>query len=122
VAKFLTDEWALQASTACNGSDDVRNATRGVDLTLQQTVADTAYTTRINDGTVAITIADAPDADIEIALDYETAAEMDCGDINPQAAYMQGRLKITGNMGKLLHSQDAVNAIAKVLATLETDY
>jgi putative sterol carrier protein len=57
---------------------------------------------------------DAERADVTLTLDHATATELSRGELKPQAAFMQGRLKITGNMGKLLQHQDE---LAQLLRT-----
>lgn len=127
MAKFLSEEWANEAIAVLNGSDDVRGATRGVDLTIQQIITganggDAKYWTQISDGAVTGGLGEAPSADVTISQDYETACAITRNELNPQAAFMQGKLKVTGNMGKLLQHQSAMQAIFPVLATLPTEY
>lgn len=127
MAKFLSEEWSNDAIAALSSSDDVKNATKGVDLTIQQVVTgadggEGKYWVKISDGNVEGGLGDAPSADVTITQDYETAAAITKAELNPQAAFMQGKLKVTGNMGKLLQHQGAMQAIFPVLATLETEY
>jgi hypothetical protein len=127
MAAFLTQAWADEASSAVNGSDDVRTAIEGVELTIQQVVTggpsgDVHYWTKLSGGSVAIAVGDAPDADITFVQDYGTAVATNRGELLPQAAFMQGKLRITGNMGKVLKNQDALSALQPVLADLPTDY
>lgn len=127
MAKFLSEEWATQAIAALRDSDDVRTATKGVDLTVQQIVTGTdggesKYWLAIADGSVDGGIGDAGSADITITQDYETACEITRNDVNPQAAFMQGRLKVAGNMSKLLQHQVVLQVVFPVLATLPTEY
>lgn len=127
MAKFLSEEWSEQAIAALNASDDVRSATKDIRFTIQQVITgsgteEARYWVTLNDGSVDGGIGDAPAADVTITQDYETAGAITRAELNPQAAFMQGKLRVTGNMGKLLQHQGAMAAIFPVLATLETDY
>lgn len=127
MARFLSEEWSEQAIAALNASDDVRDATKDVAFTLQQIVAgapggEARYWVELSDGSVAGGLGDAPAADVTITEDYQTAVALATSEINAQAAFMQGKLKIAGNMGKLLQHQAAMAAIFPVLSGLETEY
>lgn len=43
-----------------------------------------------------------PDAEITLQMSYEDAVKMQKAELDETAAFMQGRLKVTGNMGKLM--------------------
>lgn len=128
MAKFLTQEWGDQVREALNSSDTVKNAIEGVDLTVQQVVTDVPdegevkYWTQFKDGQVNGEIGETDEADVTISQNYETAAAMNKGELNAQAAFMQGKLKVTGNMGKLLQNQGALQAIGPVMAEVPTEY
>jgi len=127
MAKFLSQQWADEVLGALNGSDDVRGAIKGVELCIQQVVTgapdgEVSYWTKFDDGKVEGAIGDAPDADVTITQDYDTAVAMNKGELNAQAAFMQGKLKVTGNMGKLLQNQGAMQALGPVLASVPADY
>jgi len=127
MAKFLTEEWASEVASALNTSDEVRTALSGVELTIQQTITggpggETKYWTKLLDGAVETAVGEMSDPDVRMTQDYETAAATNRGELNAQAAFMQGKLKITGNMGKLLRNQGAVSAIGLVLAKVPTEY
>jgi putative sterol carrier protein len=127
MAAFLTQEWANEVTSALGASEQVRGAIGDVELTIQQIVTggasgETHYWTKLGRGSVTIGIGDASDADITMTQDYDTACAQNRGELLPQAAFMQGKLKITGNMAKLLRNQEAVSALQPVLASVPTDY
>jgi putative sterol carrier protein len=127
MAAFLTQEWANDVNAALEASEDVRRAVDGAELTIQQIVTggpfgETHLWTKLAGGSAAIGIGDASDADITMTQDYETACAQNRGELLPQAAFMQGRLKITGNMAKLLRDQEAVSSLQPVLASVPADY
>jgi putative sterol carrier protein len=128
MAKFLSDEWTNAVREALNASDDVRSAIKGVDLCIQQVVTsapgggEAKYWTKFSDGSVEGGSGEAPEADVTITQDYETATAMNKGELNAQAAFMQGKLKVTGNMGKLLQHQGAMQALGPVLTSVPTEY
>ena len=127
MAKFLSQEWADEVKSALNNSDDVRGAIKGVQLCIQQVVTDAPdgevrYWTKFDDGKVDGGLGDAADADVTITQDYDTAVAMNKGDLNAQAAFMQGKLKVTGNMGKLLQNQGAMQSLGPVLSKVAADY
>ena len=127
MAKFLSQEWADDALSALNGSDDVKSAIKGVQLCIQQVVTgapdgEVSYWTKFDDGKVEGGLGQASDADVTITQDYDTAVAMNKAELNAQAAFMQGKLKVTGNMGKLLQNQGAMQALGPVLAAVAADY
>ena len=127
MAKFLSQEWADDVLAALNGSDDVRGAIKGVQLCIQQVVTgapdgEVSYWTKLDDGTVSGALGEASDADVTITQDYDTAVAMNKAELNAQAAFMQGKLKVTGNMGKLLQNQGAMQALGPVLSSVAADY
>jgi putative sterol carrier protein len=45
---------------------------------------------------------EADDAEFTLTLGYDDAKKIQKGELDANAAFMQGRLKVTGNMGKLM--------------------
>lgn len=42
------------------------------------------------------------DAEVTLTVTYEDAMKIQQGELDPNAAFMQGRIKVTGNMAKLM--------------------
>ena len=126
MAKYGTQAWADELVAALNDQPDVRQMT-DADITFQQVVTDAPdgeihYWTTFASGAAQAGTGDADAADVTITQDYATATELSRGELRPQAAFMQGRLKITGNMGKLLQHQEALALLGPVMSTISTEY
>ena len=128
MAKFLSEEWGTAVREALNANENFKNAAKGVEICIQQVISnvpgqgEVKYWTKISNGTVEGGIGDAPSPDVTIAQDYETAAALNRGELNAQAAFMQGKLKVTGNMGKLLQHQGVIQAMQPVIQSIATEY
>src|SRR3954453_14863982 len=42
------------------------------------------------------------DSDFTMTMTYDDSVKIQKGELDPNAAFMQGRMKVTGNMGKLM--------------------
>ena len=126
VATFLSDEWMNAVIGALRGSAD--ESLPDAEFTLQQLVSGTpqgvvSLWTTFDTGRVDGGLGDAPSpSDVTFAMEYETATALARGELNHQAAFMQGKLKVTGNMGKLLENQDALQALGPAMAAVDTQY
>jgi len=47
-------------------------------------------------------LGDDPDAEFTLTLSLEDSIKIQKGELDPNAAFMQGRMKVSGNMGKLM--------------------
>ena len=127
MVKFLSPEWAETVTAALNNSGDVKDVLGDVELTLQQVVTggpdgEVTYWTRFANGVVEGGVGEVSEPDVTITQDYETAAALSRNDLNAQSAFMQGKLKVKGNMGKLLQNQTAIQELGPVMASVQTEY
>ena len=125
--KFLSEEWAQTMTEALNSSDDFKNAATGQSVKLQQVVTDapdgeTKYYFTLEDQTANVSLGEIDDAETTITQNYETAVGLDKQELNPQNAFMQGKLKVTGNMMKLMQLQGVINAMPKATSHIEREY
>ena len=126
--RYLSEEWANAVTQALNSSDDFKKAATGQQAKLQQVVTDAPdggevkFYFKLEDGNVEVALGELADAEATISQNYETSVAMDKGELNPQNAFMQGKLKIAGNMMKLMQLQGVINAMPKAVSSLDRDY
>lgn len=123
--KFLSDEWMVAATAALGTHDGFQAAIKNVDLGMQFEVtgdAGASYYLAIGDGDARMVAGELENADVTVTNDYETATSIAKGDLNTQMAFMTGKLKVAGNMGKLLMHQALINQLGSALAEMDVDY
>jgi putative sterol carrier protein len=124
---FLSEQHMKSATEALNADPSFKEAMSNVDLGLQFTVTggpggDTDYFLRVVDDTAALELGELPDADASVTSDYESASAISQGDLNVQMAFMTGKIKVGGNMAKVMMHQGLINEFARVSSGLDLEY
>jgi len=125
--QFLSEEWAQEATRVLNEHSGFASAITNVDLALQFKVTeapagDIDYSVVIGDGSAAVGIGEAAGPDVTVANNYDTAVAISKGDLNTQAAFMTGKLKVSGNLAKLMMHQAALTSFASAVESMDVDY
>lgn len=125
--KFLSQEWIDAVNERLAADSDFASSTASTDVSLQFEVTeapagDVHYYAVINEGTGKFSLGDMDDADATVRNNYETAAAISKGDLNTQAAFIGGKLKVEGNLAKIMMNQAAFTAVAESLKDLEVEY
>lgn len=126
--QYLSDEWIEAADTAlaaawASAGDDAGD--RGGSTTIGYTVTGTpagkaTYHLFVgDDGAGLVAGAAAGDADTTMELDYDTAVQIAKGETSPQVAFMQGRLKLGGDVTLLIKGVERISAIGDTLASID---
>ena len=123
MASFLSGEWLDQLAAAAHDDEDLRTATTGVALTVQQVVTggpdgEVAWYVRLADGKVEIGPGRTPDPDVVITESHATATEVSRGDLTPAEAFASGRLKLGGQIGLLVRHHHAFDQLAAAMAAV----
>jgi putative sterol carrier protein len=61
-------------------------------------------------------------ADVTVKQSYETAAAISKGELNTQTAFMTGKLKVSGNLAKLMMHQGAIQQWGAAVSDIEVEY
>jgi hypothetical protein len=118
MAGFLTDGWLDELDGAARGAT-VDPALR---VRVQQVVPDgpdgreVAYVVQVADGAVTIHPGRHDDVDITFTQDLATARAIHGGELSAQAAFMQGRLRLGGDLRAVIERSAALAAIDDVFA------
>jgi putative sterol carrier protein len=127
VATFLSDEHFSAANEGLNSDPGFENAIANVDLSVQFDVSgapegEVTYYLKVADGTTETALGPLADADVTVSSDYETSQAISKGELNVQMAFMTGKIKVGGNMAKIMMHQGVLNEYARVLSGLDIEY
>jgi putative sterol carrier protein len=128
LVKFLTMEWldALTATLAAH--EGFKSAIGNTELSLQFDVPDApegsekSYLIAIGGGAARATAGAGASPDVTITENYETAVAMSKGELNTQMAFMTGKIKVAGNMSKLITNQAMLTQFAAASAGMAVEY
>ena len=102
--KYLTQEWMDRAKELAQDFPETPGAT----VRMQQVVTgapegDVKYYTVIENGkTLEQMLGEDAQADVTLTNSYDDAVKIMKGELDANAAFMQGRVKVTGNMAKMM--------------------
>jgi putative sterol carrier protein len=127
VSKFLSDDWASDVTAALNSHQGFKNAIGDADLGIQFTTTDApdgevAYYLKTGGGDATLALGNLEGADVTVNQGYDTASAISRGELNTQTAFMTGKLKVSGNLAKLMMHQGAIQQWGSAVSNLEVEY
>ena len=125
--KFLSEDWISAVNEALAGDDEYKSSTATTEISLQFEVSDAPdgdvqYSVTMGNGATAFSLGAMAEADATIRNDYETASAVSKGDLNTQAAFISGKLKVEGNLAKIMMNQAALTNLANSLSGMDIEY
>lgn len=126
--QFLSEEYVAATAEALANHAGFIAASAGVDLALQFRVTDmpegddVTYYVDIHDGAATVGLGDLESPDVTITNNYETATGISTGDLNTQMAFMTGKLKVSGEMAKLMLNQNSINEMTKAMSGIDVEH
>ena len=127
MSEFLTEEWANDVTRALSQHEGFKSAMGAADLGIQFNTEDgpdgeVDYYLKSSGGTSNVALGNLDDADVTVKQSYDTATAISKGELNTQTAFMTGKLKVSGNLAKLMMHQAAIQQWASAVADLEVEY
>ncbi len=112
MTKFLSQEWLDETRVLAESQPE----RPGASAQMQYVVSggpdgDVRYYWILADGKLLESaLGEAPDADFTMTLVYDDAVKVQQGELDANAAFMQGRMKVAGNMAKLMALMPLTNS------------
>lgn len=127
MSKFLSQEWAAEVTTALNNHQGFKNAIGNADLSIQFNTTETPegevdYYLHAGGGSATMAIGTLEGADVTVKQSYDTATAISTGELNTQTAFMTGKLKVSGNLAKLMMHQSAIQQWSSAVSQLDVEY
>ena len=127
MAQFLSDDHFSAAQEALSADAGFQNSIANVELGVQFEVSgapdgDLTYFLDVADGQVTTAPGPLDGADVTVSSDYDTSKAISKGELNVQMAFMTGKIKVGGNMAKIMMHQGVINDYARVLSGLDVEY
>jgi putative sterol carrier protein len=124
--KFLSEEWTRAVTEALNGSEAFTTAAGGQSAKIQQVVnapdGEVRYHLTLDNGRALVALGDVEGPDATVTQDYETAVALAKNELNGVAAFMSGKLQISGDLMRLMQLQGALGALAAALKDIDVEY
>jgi putative sterol carrier protein len=124
--KFLSEEWVDEVKKAINDNDAFKSAAGSQSAQVQQVVAgpegETRYWFKLDGGQADLGLGDIDGADATITQDYDTAVALAKNELTGTAAYMSGKLRVSGDLMKLMQLQGVLGQLPAALKDIDVEY
>lgn len=127
--RFLSDAYMEAASAALSQHAELSERIGDLDLAIQFRVTDPPgsdeailYYLAFADGAVRMAPGEISDPDVRIGSSYETAAGLAREEIKDQIAFLTGKLKVSGNMARLMANLGTFLEVRRVLKGLDVEF
>lgn len=125
--KFLSEEWLRAVEDALNSNQAFTSMAGSQTAAVQNVVTtpegEKKYWFKLEGGRAQLGPGDAEGpVDATITQDYETAAAIVKNELTATAAYMSGKLRVSGNLMKLMQLQGVIGQLPAAVKDLDVEY
>lgn len=124
--KFLSEEWADEVTRAVNENEAFQKAAGSQVAKIQNVVAtpdgEKKYFFTLEGGRAHLAIGEIESPDATISQDYQTAMALAKNELSGTAAFMSGKVRVSGDLMKLMQMQGLFSTLPQALSTIEVEY
>ena len=124
--KFLSEEWTKAVTEAVNADEAFKQAAGSQSAKLQQVVntpeGEVKYYFKLDGGQAEVALGEIEGPDATISQDYDTAVAIAKTALTGTAAYMSGKLKVSGDLMKLMQLQGIFNTLPQAVKDIDVEY
>jgi SCP-2 sterol transfer family protein len=128
MAQFLSDEWLAEIRDAMNANPKLTEFASWSYITLEHVATgvpeggEARHWRRFADGTVDVGPGSPENPDATLTTSYDDAVAINRRELDLQAAFGAGRLKVDGDVTKLLQYQAELAEVAATVHSVATEY
>ena len=127
MSRFLSEAWVQEVTVALNEHQGFKNAIGAADLGVQFSTSEAPdgsvdYYLHSTGGNSEMALGVLESADVTVNQSYDTATAISKGELNTQTAFMTGKLKVSGNLAKLMMHQSAIQQWGAAVSELDVEY
>jgi hypothetical protein len=129
VVRYLSLDWIDALSRAVGDDEQLRELATAHEIGLTQVVGDgpegdVTYHLQVGDGQARFGPGAADPEHVRMEQSWSTAVAVANGDLNAQEAFVDGRIRLSGDQQRLLDAQPVFGALDHILASLRgrTEY
>jgi putative sterol carrier protein len=124
--KFLSAEWASAVTDALNSNEQFKQAagshTAKVQFVATTPEGEVKYYFQLQDGKAEVSLGEIDGQEAVISQDYDTAAVIMKGELSATAAYMSGRIRINGDLMRLMQLQGVIGTLPAATKDIDIEY
>lgn len=124
--KFLSDEWAAAVTDALNSNEQFKQAAGSHAAKIQNVVTtpdgEAKYYFLLQDGKAEVSVGEIDGPEAVISQDYDTAVALMKNELSATAAYMSGRIRINGDLMRLMQLQGVIGTLPAATKDVDIEY
>lgn len=124
--KFLSDEWASEVTNALNNSEAFQKAAGSQSARVQNVVTtpegEKRYFFKLEGGQAQVGTGDIENPEATVTQDYDTAVALSKNELTGTAAYMSGKLKLQGDLMKMMQLQGLFGTLPQAVSDVDVEY